>query len=281
MGSGCEIAKDASSIIFLDDNFNSVYQATLWGRNILDNIRKFIQFQFPINIVCVIIVFLGGATLGTAPFSVIQLLWINLIMDTLAAISLATEPPSKIQDGEDVFEKRKSDDKIIQPGMWRSISAQVIYQLTVLIVMLYSVPYWFGISYNLVNTSITDLTSVDTIYMKQHYTIVFHTFVMMNLFNQLASRKLGWSQINYLSEIFNNFWFFVVIAGEFTLQWFIVEFSLFNTIFRTQALSWPMHAACFSFGIGALLVSIIAKKALKNKEVFGPKFDFNFNENND
>lgn len=92
--SGCEIAKDASDIIFLDDNFESVYKATLWGRNIQDNIRKFIQFQMVINIVCVIMVFLGGATLGNSPFSVIQMLWINLIMDILAAISLATEPPA-------------------------------------------------------------------------------------------------------------------------------------------------------------------------------------------
>jgi P-type E1-E2 ATPase len=68
---GCEIAKDSSDIIFLDDNFNSVYRATLWGRNILDNIRKFIQFQLPINIVCVFIVLLSSISLGNSPFSVI------------------------------------------------------------------------------------------------------------------------------------------------------------------------------------------------------------------
>ncbi len=69
--SGCEVAKDSSDIIFLDDNFNSVFKATLWGRSILDNIRKFVQFQLPINIVCVAIVFLGSISLGNSPFSVI------------------------------------------------------------------------------------------------------------------------------------------------------------------------------------------------------------------
>ena len=69
--SGCEVAKDSSDIIFLDDNFKTVFKATLWGRNILDNIRKFLQFQLPINIVCVALVLLGGASLGTSPFSVI------------------------------------------------------------------------------------------------------------------------------------------------------------------------------------------------------------------
>lgn len=91
--SGCEVAKDAADIIIMDDNFKSVFRATQWGRNVLDNIRKFLQFQLTINIVCLSLVILGGATLGNSPFSVIQLLWVNMIMDTLAAISLATEPP--------------------------------------------------------------------------------------------------------------------------------------------------------------------------------------------
>jgi Ca2+-transporting ATPase len=94
MGSGTQIAKESAQIIFLDDNFNSVFKATLWGRNILDNIRKFLQFQLSVNIVCLVIVFIGGATLGNSPFSIIQLLWINLIMDTFAAIGIASEPPT-------------------------------------------------------------------------------------------------------------------------------------------------------------------------------------------
>ena len=68
--SGCEVAKDAADIIILDDNFTSVFRATQWGRNILDNIRKFIQFQLTVNVVCLALVFLGGATLGVSPLSV-------------------------------------------------------------------------------------------------------------------------------------------------------------------------------------------------------------------
>ena len=116
--SGCEVAKDSSDIIILDDNFNSVFRATQWGRNILDNIRKFIQFQLAVNVVCLIFVFIGGATLGNPPFSVIQLLWINMIMDTLAAISLATEPP---HPKTMKLEKQKKTDKLILPVMWRNI----------------------------------------------------------------------------------------------------------------------------------------------------------------
>lgn len=151
--SGCEVAKDASDIIFLDDNFNSVFKATLWGRNILENIRKFVQFQLPINIVCVVIVILGAISFGNSPFSVIQLLWINLIMDTLAAISIATEPPSGIPENWGLDGNvRKSDDKIILPVMWRNVLLQCAYQLLVLVVLLYSAPWWFGEGYNLVGT---------------------------------------------------------------------------------------------------------------------------------
>lgn len=151
--SGCEVAKDASDIIFLDDNFNSVFQATLWGRNILENIRKFVQFQLPINIVCVVIVLLGALSFGNSPFSVIQLLWINLIMDTLAAISIATEPPSKIPSNWGLEGSvRKKEDKIILPVMWRNVFVQCAYQLLVLVVLLYSAPWWFGEGYNLVNS---------------------------------------------------------------------------------------------------------------------------------
>jgi len=69
--SGVDLAKEASDIVILDDNFNSVFKAAQWGRSIFDNIKKFIQFQLTVNIVCLCIVFLGGATLGESPFSVI------------------------------------------------------------------------------------------------------------------------------------------------------------------------------------------------------------------
>ena len=116
--SGCEAAKDAADIIILDDNFCSVFRAAQWGRNILDNIRKFIQFQMTVNIICVFLVFLGGISIGRSPFSVTQMLWLNMIMDTLGAISLATEPPHPTNLKQ---EKQKKTDKLIVPTMWRNI----------------------------------------------------------------------------------------------------------------------------------------------------------------
>jgi magnesium-transporting ATPase (P-type) len=227
--SGCEVAKDASDVIILDDNFNSVFKAVQWGRNILDNIRKFIQFQLSVNIVCIIIVFLGGTTLGNPTFSVTQLLWINMIMDTLAAISLATEPPHPT---EIKLDRQKKGEKIISSAMWRNIIGQVTYQLVVLIVMLYTVPWWFGKGYVLTDNSKIDFygqkpgelanTTVDRVHKLEHYTIIFHTFVLMNLFNQFNSKKLGWTERNIFNGFFNNFKFLLVVLLEFVFQYGIV-----------------------------------------------------------
>lgn len=113
-------------------------------------------------------------------------------MDALAAISLATEPPIvKTEEKANVI--RRVHDKIIQPQMWRNIFAQVIYQLLVLVIMLYTIPFWFtDSSYDLVNGNFFSQDKNSNA-MKQHFTIMFNTFILMNLVNMVACRKLAWS----------------------------------------------------------------------------------------
>jgi len=91
---GCEVAKDASGIILLDDNFASIITAIKYGRNIFECIRKFLQFQLTVNVVALFMAFLGAVVLKESPLTPVQMLWVNLIMDTLAALALATEPPN-------------------------------------------------------------------------------------------------------------------------------------------------------------------------------------------
>jgi Ca2+ transporting ATPase len=93
MGSGCSVAKDAADMILVEDNFEATMKAVMWGRNIYDNVRRFIQFQVTVNFSCLAVVFIGAVFKGESPLQVVQLLWINLIMDTLAALALATERP--------------------------------------------------------------------------------------------------------------------------------------------------------------------------------------------
>ena len=87
---GTEVARDASAIILLDDNFNSIVKAVLWGRNIYDSIRKFIQFQLTVNIVAVAVTFVGAVAMKDKILTALQMLWVNLIMDTFASLALAT-----------------------------------------------------------------------------------------------------------------------------------------------------------------------------------------------
>lgn len=117
MGSGCDVAKDSSDLIILDNNFISIHKSVKWGRAVFENVRKFIQFQLTINIVLCFITILGGVTLGFTPLNVIQMLWTNLIMDILGAIAICTEPYNPNHQGSRI--SRKS--QIILPEMWRQI----------------------------------------------------------------------------------------------------------------------------------------------------------------
>ena len=91
---GTDVAKEASGIILLDDNFCSIITAMKWGRNIFDSIRKFLQFNLTVNLVTLFMVFVGSAILGESPLNPIQMLWVYLIMDPLGSLALATEPPT-------------------------------------------------------------------------------------------------------------------------------------------------------------------------------------------
>ena len=90
---GTEIAKNASDIVLLDDNFASIITAIKWGRNIYDSIRKFIQFQVTTNCCALFVAFVGSCIISQSPLSALQLIWINLVMDSLASLALATDPP--------------------------------------------------------------------------------------------------------------------------------------------------------------------------------------------
>lgn len=116
---GTDVAKNAADIQLLDDDFCSILSAVKYGRSTFDNIRKFLQFQMTVNVVALFIVFSGSLIFDDAPLTSVQMLWVNLIMDTLAALSLATEPPN---DG--IVENRKPESRdamIINGTMWRNI----------------------------------------------------------------------------------------------------------------------------------------------------------------
>ena len=147
----------------------------MWGRSIFSNIRKFLQFQVTVNISCLFIVFITCLIWGESPFSIIQLLWINLIMDMLAALALTTEPPSQsTMKGHPL----KITDSMFSPVIWRGILGQSAYCSLVMLVLLFFGPLFFNLSYDFIGSENFDANGDPTDKTKI-FTIMFHAFVCM------------------------------------------------------------------------------------------------------
>ena len=121
---GTDVAKSAADIVLTNDDFCSIEVAIKYGRNIFDNVRKFLQFQLTVNVAALIIVFTGSVIFDDPPLTSVQMLWVNLIMDTFAALALATEPPNDALMDRQPASKTQ---KIVNAVMWRNIFGQGIY----------------------------------------------------------------------------------------------------------------------------------------------------------
>jgi Ca2+-transporting ATPase len=193
---GTEVAKEASAIILMDDNFASIVKALLWGRAVNDAVKKFLQFQITVNITAVILTFVSAVSSNdqTPVLTAVQLLWVNLIMDTFAALALATDPPTR------TLLDRKPDPKsapLITFRMWKMIIGQALYQLVVTFIL------YFG------GESILSYHSEPE--QKQLPALVFNVFVWMQIFNALNNRRLD-NRFNVFEGITHN-WFFIVILA--------------------------------------------------------------------
>lgn len=155
---GTDVAKNASDIVLTDDNFCSVLTAVKYGRNIFDSVRKFLQFQLTVNIVALFIVFSGAIIFEDPPLTSIQMLWVNLIMDTFAALALATEAPSNA-----LLDRRPQSrfEKIVDATMWRNIIGQGIYQIIVLLVILFYGQTFFQLPFTSTTPFYVDQTYLD------------------------------------------------------------------------------------------------------------------------
>ncbi|KAJ5166831.1 ATPase P-type K/Mg/Cd/Cu/Zn/Na/Ca/Na/H-transporter [Penicillium canariense] len=230
---GTEVAKEASDIILMDDNFASIVKAMAWGRTVSDAVKKFLQFQITVNITAVILTFVSAVASSTedSVLSAVQLLWVNLIMDTFAALALATDPPSPY-----VLDRRPESkaSPLITTTMWKMIIGQSIYQLVVTFVL---------------NFAGKSIFPWDDGHMQ---TVVFNTFVFMQIFNQYNSRRID-NKLNIMEGIWRNKWFIgiqVIIIGGQVLIIFIGG-AAFSVKRLDQGSQWAV-----SLVLGALSVPI-------------------------
>ena len=231
---GTSVAKDASDIVLMDDNFVSIVKAVMWGRNVYDSIRKFLQFQLTVSFVACAVSFISALLLEESPLTAVQVLWINLAMDTLAALSLATESPTPILLDRAPYGKNES---LISNVIIRNLLVQVFFHVPILLTVvfyghkMFNVPIGMKLGYGHVPT--------------EHYTMVFNVFVCLELFNEFNSRRIN-DEVNVFEGILKNgmFWFVFILSN--TLQIIMIQF--FGTFFTAHPLSWQDYA--FSIGIG-------------------------------
>ncbi|XP_057449617.1 calcium-transporting ATPase 2, plasma membrane-type-like [Lotus japonicus] len=224
---GTEVAKESADVIILDDNFSTIVTVAKWGRSVYINIQKFVQFQLTVNVVALIVNFTSACLTGTAPLTAVQLLWVNMIMDTLGALALATEPPK-----DDLMKRSPVGRKgnFISNVMWRNILGQSLYQFTVI---------WFlqakGKSFFALSGPDSDLVL---------NTLIFNTFVFCQVFNEINSREM--EKINVLNGILENYVFVAVLSATALFQIIIVEYM--GTFANTTPLTLVQWFFCLVVG---------------------------------
>ncbi len=231
LGSGTSVAKQASDITLLDDSFSSIAAAVMWGRSLYKNIQRFLFFQLVVNVSALLLV-LGGSVIGTEmPLTVTQILWVNLIMDTFAALALASLPPSH----EVMRDKpRKASQFIITKPMARGI----LFMGTAFFIIMFAFLVW------------CERHGADSIIDVHELTLFFTTFVMLQFWNLFNAKCLGSSH-----SAFRHFWrdrgLILVLMLTFVGQWLIVTFG--GRMFRTLPLS-PMEWAAITVATGVLVL---------------------------
>lgn len=269
---GTDVCRKACDILIMDDSFNSVVSAASWGRNVFDNIQRFLQFQLTVNVNALFTVLISSLTVGETPLHAIQLLWVNLIMDSLAALALATEKPkpSLLQRPP-----QNRNDYIVSRKMMKHIIIMSIYMCIVLFIFIFAGEYLIEepvVEYRRNEEDCCvfpgrpkdwdDNPLYETEYERtkensRHMTWVFHFFVFMQIWNMVCSRKIH-DEFNIFEGIASNWMFIVVwlliIGGQIAISFSGRVFKL-----HSAGLSWEQHLSAMGYSLGVFIVNAILK----------------------
>ena len=240
---GTEVAKEASAIILMDDNFSSIVKAIMWGRSVNDAVAKFLQFQLTVNITAVVLAFVSAVSSPDmhSVLSAVQLLWVNLIMDTFAALALATDAPT-----EKILDRKPTPKSapLITTNMWKMIIGQAIYQLVVTFVL-----YFAG-------NSIFGYSSSNKDQKTELATMVFNTFVWMQIFNQFNNRRLD-NKFNIFEGVHKNL-FFVAISMIMVGGQVMIVF-VGGAAFQIKRINGTQWAVCILCALPCLLWAVLLR----------------------
>lgn len=258
---GTEVAKEAADIVILDDNFSSIVKSVLWGRTVFSNIRKFLQFQLTINLVALIVAFVAAVTTGETPLNVLQLLWVNLIMDSLAALALATELPTpgllnQLPHGR--------NEPLINSTIAKHILTQGMYQCFWLFLIFYGLPAHFS-AFKVRDCPAEknteehrECTHEQEKDQDKTNSMVFNTFIWMQLFNEINSRRIN-DEYDIFTGIFQGYIFGSVMVITIALQVVIMVVEPVGNIFHVVPQSGLEWGIAIAIGAGSLVVSFLVK----------------------
>ncbi|RYY37378.1 HAD family hydrolase, partial [archaeon] len=241
---GTEVAKEASDIVILDDRFSSIVASVRWGRSIKENIRKFLTFQLTINMVALTLTFVtacanGGST-DKFPITPVQLLWVNLIMDSFAALALATEPPSEQLMAH---APQGKTERLITRTMMKNMVGHAIFQTILLLVM----------TMTEAGNQFFDVKEHGSV---QHNTIIFTTFVALQVFNLFNCRTVH-DEWNVLAGFSRSFVGQAILAIIVTMQFAMVQFG--GHLMQTEPLTARQWMQCIAIGFCSVPVGYLLK----------------------
>ncbi|KAF2363503.1 P-type ATPase [Trinorchestia longiramus] len=240
---GTDVAKEACDIVLTDDNFTSIVKAVMWGRNVYDSIAKFLQFQLTVNIVAVFVAFVSVCVISDTPLKAVQMLWVNLIMDTLASLALATEPPTKELLKRMPYGRKKP---LLTPILIRNVLGQAFFMITVIFWL-----FFYGHEVLHIDSGLDNgISSAPS----QHFTVVFNAFVMMTLFNEINARKVH-GELNVFSGLLRNSFFCCIWAATFLAQVLLVQYG--GHAFSTAPLSYDQWLLCLLLGASVLVWQLV------------------------
>jgi len=298
---GTKVSQNACDIVLMDDNFSSTVTAIKWGRNVNDSVAKFLQFQLTVNIVAIVVASIGAVVYQASPLGAIQMLWVNLIMDSLGSLALATEPPTEALLLRQPYGQSTS---MITTSMWFNMLLQSVYQLIVVLMVMFQGHYMFftddamdracaanpGLleaagpctkypfitgTYltDMVNGTYPDVSLVQLDHLvdgrvsgcdyTQHYTCLFNTFVMMTLFNQVAARKLL-NEFWMFAGILSNPYFIAIVGIEAALQFCFVQFLGKAVGCYDGGINLKQWAFCLIFGAGCWIWQTVVVNPITN-----------------
>ena len=239
MGSGSEVAKEAADIVILDDNIASICNAILYGRTIFKSIRKFIVFQLTMNLTALLLSIVGPFIGITTPVTVMQMLWINMIMDTLAGLAFSYEAPMKVY----MKEKPKSKSE--------PILNKYMYLTVVFISLVISLMLIFFFKTNMFDGIIRND-------FEHKMTAFFSLFIFLSIFNAFNART---TRLNLFSNIFRNKVFIVIFIFIFLAQIYLIYFG--GSLFRTFGLSISELLLVIGLSLLIIPIDLIKKYVLK------------------